>query len=118
LDEHTNEALWVGHDNDSLHTPRIYWKGKNKISVERNIKFVSPTIDISLAMPNPSPRQHTPEEPLPLTSSSTPHMTPDLEPNKSDDDKSVLSWPTTPVQTSCPLETPPAPKKARPIEPE
>ena len=48
LDACRVEAKWVGFDIDSPHTHRIYWPHKNSVSMERNIKFTSPTTTIIL----------------------------------------------------------------------
>ena len=37
------EAHWVGYDLNSPHAYHIYWLHKNSVSVERNIRFMSPT---------------------------------------------------------------------------
>jgi len=41
------EAKWVGFDIDSPHAHRIYWLHKNSVSMERNIKFTSPTTTVT-----------------------------------------------------------------------
>ena len=41
LDGRATEARWVGFDTNSTHAHRVYWPGKNSVSVERNIKFAS-----------------------------------------------------------------------------
>ena len=46
LDAQANEARWVGFDKDSTHAHRVYWPGKNSVSVERDIKFVPITVSI------------------------------------------------------------------------
>jgi hypothetical protein len=37
------QARWVGYDADRTHADRVYWPGKNAISVECDIKFI-PTL--------------------------------------------------------------------------
>jgi hypothetical protein len=39
LEGRLNEGRWVGFDEDSTHAHRIYWPGKQTVSVERDIKF-------------------------------------------------------------------------------
>jgi hypothetical protein len=51
LNMHGIEACWVGYDPKSLHAHCIYWLHKNSVSVEQNIKFMSPTFLISLGSP-------------------------------------------------------------------
>ena len=58
LDARAKQVRWVGFDADSTHTHRIYWPGSNKISVERNVKFI-PTTVIVQAPPLPSYTQAT-----------------------------------------------------------
>ena len=48
LDARGLEAHWIGYDLDSPHAHRIYWKHKNSVSVERNVKFISPTSAITI----------------------------------------------------------------------
>ena len=50
LDARASQARWVGYDADSTHAHRIYWPGKNVVSVERNVKFV-PTSVITRSPP-------------------------------------------------------------------
>ena len=52
LDARALQARWVGYDTDSTHAHRIYWPGKNSITVKRNIKFVSPTIIVNTLPPS------------------------------------------------------------------
>jgi hypothetical protein len=40
------EACWVGYDAESTHAHCVYWPHKNSVTVERNIKFGSPTFTI------------------------------------------------------------------------
>ena len=49
------EAQWVGFDSNSTHAHRVYWEGKNSISVECNIKFPSAIATISFDPPAPIP---------------------------------------------------------------
>ena len=46
LDTQGVEARWVGYDSESTHAHRIYWPYKHSITVERNIKFITPTVTI------------------------------------------------------------------------
>jgi hypothetical protein len=71
LDVWANEAQWVGYDSDSMHTHRVYWLGKNSISVERDIKFVPVTV--SIFTPPPSyPMPAAPKPGAAPSSSTTP----------------------------------------------
>jgi transposase InsO family protein len=54
LDGRAAEARWVGFDSDSTHAHRVYWQGKNSISVERNIKFTSAFATITFPPPIPA----------------------------------------------------------------
>jgi hypothetical protein len=47
LDARARQAQWNGYDADSTHAHRIYWPGKNCVTVERNVKFKSSTITVS-----------------------------------------------------------------------
>jgi transposase InsO family protein len=71
LDGRAAEARWVGFDSDSTHAHRVYWQGKNSVSVERNIKFTSAIATITLPSPTPtsvvSPTPTTVTTPRPLT---------------------------------------------------
>src|SRR5713226_6887211 len=52
LDGRAAEARWVGFDTNSTHAHRVYWQGKNSVSVERNIKFSPATVTIPSLPPN------------------------------------------------------------------
>jgi hypothetical protein len=54
LDRRAMEARWVGYDEDSTHTHRIYWPNAHKVSVECNIRFISDLVTLSMLMPKPS----------------------------------------------------------------
>jgi len=47
FDARGSEGRWVGFDKASTHTQRVYWPGKNSVSVERNIKFTPMVLPIS-----------------------------------------------------------------------
>jgi hypothetical protein len=51
LDARAIEGHWVGYDKDSTHAHRIYIPDKNKIAIERNIKFAPTTVTITAPMP-------------------------------------------------------------------
>jgi hypothetical protein len=34
------KVRWVGYDEESPHAHHVYWPGKHRVSVERNVKFV------------------------------------------------------------------------------
>src|SRR5258708_39834999 len=64
---------------DSTHAHRIYWPGKNSISVERNVKFVSPTIIISTSPPSYASTMAPPQT-LPVLGSAPPSPPPPAPP--------------------------------------
>jgi transposase InsO family protein len=75
LDVRANEARWVGFDSGSPHAHRVYWMGKNSISVERNIKFVP--ITVTVFTPPPSyDASITPTVTQPTASTTIPPITP------------------------------------------
>jgi Reverse transcriptase (RNA-dependent DNA polymerase) len=117
LDERMNEGFWVHYDNDSPHAHRIYWKGCNKILVERNIKFIVPMIKIPFNTLSTGAQPHLMDAKPPL---STPSATPTshVDPTESDDGTHVKDRPTMPVQTPWLLKTPSAPNPAWTIQPE
>ena len=45
------EGRWVGFDSTSTHAHRIYWPGKNSVSVGRNIKFTPTVLRITFLFP-------------------------------------------------------------------
>ena len=69
LDAQAKQARWVGYDANSTHAHRVYWAGKNSITVERNIKFLSPSIVINTKPSSissiPSTPQNIPPAPPP-----------------------------------------------------
>ena len=124
------EAKWVGFDIDSPHAHRIYWLHKNSVSVERNIKFTSPTTTVTLhpgapraitlpagtpAAPPPAP---LPVAPRPLTvlqvmrgpSPSVPGAMPPATPQ--------LPAPVIAPQPQTPTQPPPATKSGEEEMPE
>src|SRR5258708_30914077 len=64
---------------DSTHAHRIYWPGKNSISVERNVKFVSPTVIISTS-PTSYASTMAPPQTLPVPVSAPPSPPPPAPP--------------------------------------
>ena len=50
LDWRAQEAHWVGYDSESTHAHRIFWPGKNRISVERNVKFAPTTVRVAIPL--------------------------------------------------------------------
>ena len=77
LDMQANEAQWMGFDSDSTHAHRVYWLGKNAISVKRNIKFVPITVSIYTPPPSydtamaPTTTQPTASVPPPMFTPSS-----------------------------------------------
>jgi hypothetical protein len=41
MDAQATQARWVGFDANSIHAHRVYWPGRNCITVEQNVSFVS-----------------------------------------------------------------------------
>ena len=39
---------WIGYDADSTHTHRIYWPETQKVSVERNVKFLDDSVTVCI----------------------------------------------------------------------
>jgi hypothetical protein len=91
LDARARQAHWVGYDTDSMHAHRIYWPNTKHISVECDIKFVSPSIVVHTlppsytsavmpptAQPAPAPVALQPQQqpaPVPApTPAQLPHM--------------------------------------------
>ena len=86
LDARAVECRWVGYDRDSTHAHRVYWPDKHRVSVERNIKFVSTTVTIyspspsgSLVTSPPRPPPSPPSTPPP-TRTTSPMSTPPKQP--------------------------------------
>ena len=52
LDARANQARWVGYDADSMHAHRIYWPSTKRISIERDVKFMSPSITVHSPPPS------------------------------------------------------------------
>jgi hypothetical protein len=52
FDGRAAEARWVGLDSDSTHTHRIYWQDKNRVSIERDVRFTSNTVTGSVPFPS------------------------------------------------------------------
>ena len=75
LDARANEAHWIGFDSDSPHAHRVYWMGKNSISVERNVKFVPITVTVY-----PPPSYETATLPTTTTSAAPPSAPPPTMP--------------------------------------
>ena len=112
LDSRANEARWIGFDSDSPHAHRVYWMGKNTISVERNIKFVPITVTI---YPPPSYETATapttlPTAPVPSTPAASQPIKPVATPSsrfgsmvippRPTFTRPVSSAPQTPASTS------------------
>lgn len=133
LDGRAAEARWVGFDRDSTHAHRIYWQDKNRISVERNVRFTSNTVTIRNSLPfssNPTtttasppiqtqPIAYLPTPPVshaPASSTRTtaPVATDSGEEEMPDEDEAqAQEQPKTPKPTAAPLP-PSAPKKPAP----
>ena len=97
LDARAKQARWVGYDANSTHAHRVYWAGKNSVSVERNVKFISPSVVINTHSPSftpiPSALQNIP--PPPPQPPTTPAPTPTFH-----------QRPRTPQQPRAPPSTP------------
>ena len=81
LDARAIEGHWIGYDNDSTHAHRIYWAGKNSVSVERNVKFTPTTVTVYTAPP--------PSNQTPAFTPSQPATLPPAPPSMP-----TLPWPT------------------------
>jgi len=46
LDARAIEGRWVGFDRDSTHAHRVYWPGQQRVTVERDLKFVPTTVTV------------------------------------------------------------------------
>ena len=44
LDARAIEGCWVGFDHDSTHAHHVYWPGRQRITVEHDLKFMPTTI--------------------------------------------------------------------------
>ena len=133
LDGRAEEARWVGFDRDSTHAHRIYWQDKNRVSVERNVRFTSNSVTVHIPLPfpsNPTATITTPPTQVQPTSStylptppashvptskpsttSVPVATDSGEEEMPDEDEAqVEEQLKTPEQTATPLP-PSAPKK-------
>jgi len=65
------QAQWVGYDANSTHAYRVYWPGKNSITVEHDVKFVLPTIVINTLPPSYAPTM-APVQTLPAPPQAAP----------------------------------------------
>jgi hypothetical protein len=74
LDARALQARWVGFDRDSTHAHRVFWPGKNRVSVERNVKFV-PSM-IVLHSPPPSYTTATTPQPAQQVGAQAPPAPP------------------------------------------
>ena len=73
LDVRATQARWVGFDADSTHAHRIYWPNTRRLSVERDVKFVSaPNIVHSLPPSYASATAPTHVQPTPAPAASQP----------------------------------------------
>jgi len=91
LDLQALQARWVGYDANSTHAHRVYWPGKNSVTVEHDIKFMLPTIVINTLPPS-------------YTSTMAPVQTPPAPPQ---------APPAPPAQPPT-VQAPPAPPLASP----
>ena len=41
MDSQATEARWVGFDANNIHAHRVYWPGRNCVTVEQNVSFAS-----------------------------------------------------------------------------
>jgi hypothetical protein len=65
LDARAIEGHWVGYDKDSTHAHRIYFSDKNKVAVERNIKFAPTTVTVYTPPTLTSPTRTIAPPPIP-----------------------------------------------------
>jgi hypothetical protein len=74
LDGWVVEVRWVEFDNNSTHAHHVYWQGKNCISFECDICFVSRTVTVHIppSLPIPNDIHITAPPALPTLQLSTP----------------------------------------------
>jgi transposase InsO family protein len=97
LDRRAAEVRWVGFDSDSTHAHRVYWQGKNRVSVEHDVRFVSTSVTVHI--PSPLLPAHTP------TSTTATTTLPPTLPTPTPTQTQVTSLPTPPVSTAAPQRT-------------
>ena len=115
---------WVGYDEDSTHTHRIYWAGQNKISVKRDMRFTVGTSTISIpsslpALPVPAltalpvaPTPSTAPAPsIPTQAASTPQQPPATTNSREEEIKVEDK-----LTDTLPLPAPQG-KKSKPVKP-
>jgi transposase InsO family protein len=100
LDARAVEGRWVGYDTDSTHAHRIYWAGKNSVSVERNVKFV-PTVASAVRIAFPLLPEGEP------TATESASQQADASPSTASDTTKVN--PSTPSPSRTPVPTPTRP---------
>ena len=65
LDARAIEGHWVGYDKDSTHAHRIHFSDKNKVAIERNVKFAPTTVTIHAPpIVNPTHANTAPQPPI------------------------------------------------------
>ena len=67
---------WVGFDVNSTHAHRIYWPQKGSLTVERDIRFSSPTVSLRFPSSSPSPGRSAAHKQSGSSSDSTPPAPP------------------------------------------
>jgi hypothetical protein len=75
LDARAVEGRWVGFDRDSTHAHRVYWPGQQRVTVERDLKFVSTTVTVyspTTSVPHVSTQVQQPSHALGAPSPGTP----------------------------------------------
>jgi hypothetical protein len=98
LEARAEEAVYVGVDDQSKGY-RIYWPGKRRVSVERNVTFVPRTVIVNADILDEGESEASAE--MPSTSDNVQHVTP------------TSQAPKTPPQTTQPLPVPKTPRTTR-----
>jgi transposase InsO family protein len=125
LDARATQARWVGFDADSTHAHRIYWPNTKRISIERDIKFVPPSVIVHSSPPSyepaavpppasqppPPPAQPPAQQAPPPQQPQSPQQPPASGPSTSVLPPTVPPLPATPQQAQRETQVPGAPRK-------
>ncbi len=111
LDAQGLQAQWVGYNANSTHTHHVYWPGKNTVSVEWNVKFVSPTIVINTLPPSYVSTIVPGQVPAAAPSASSPAAVPATVQQQIIPPTPVFQQqpltPSQPIQPPCSISAPP-----------
>jgi hypothetical protein len=111
LGARSQRGVWVGYDDESK-GHRIWWTGKNRVSVERDVKFDPNAHDVLAGTPDEG--EHEPRKNADALEQSAPERAPTTS-KEAQDASSVPTSTPAPVSSPAPSNTP-AP--ARPNAPE